>query len=173
MSIEKKLEKALLATGAVQSVWHCAGTELEATALCRAAGDTKEAKEEVMEILARIVTPFGVFVARQFIVKEDRFGYCWNISIFDPAHLDALSEVRILPPTKQAPPAPRKQPAADDGWRVGVNEEGDEFFYKHFPLPHASENRNAPTSGKRDGDVLQAPLGHGRGATRTIGKKRR
>jgi len=170
MSFAKRLEKALLNTGTVSSIWSCVGTQDEATALCRANGATRQEKERTMEALARLVAPAGVFVAKQFICKEGAFGYTWNVSVFDEEHLRILEEVHLAPPT---PPPARKEPTEDDGWRVGQNEEGEDYYFRDFALPHApGGDRNAPSDGRGDG-LHPAPLGHGRGASRTKRNSRR
>jgi hypothetical protein len=175
-SLSKKLEDALIGTGLIQSVWHCVSTpEGEATALCRAVGKTGHDKEQAMEALARLVVPAGVFIAKQFVLKEGRFGYCWNVSIFTDEHLLSIQDVHLPPPVSREESAAQREEAREprEGWRTGLNEEGEEFYFMDFPLPHAPEgDRNAPSDGRGDGMHL-APLGHGRGASRTKSSSRR
>jgi len=172
LPLSKQLSAALIGTGLIDSVWHCADEGDEATALCRAVGTTTDDKEKAMEMLAKLVTPVGVFVAKQFIYRGGKFGFCWNVSIFRGEHLEALKAVKLAPPAPQAPPVPRDEPQ-DDRWKEGIDMEGEVFYYLDFVLPHASANRNAPTKGMAEGDVLPAPLGHGRGVTKTAGGKGR
>lgn len=170
-----RLEAALLTTGMVKSVWFKAEQDQVYTVMCRPIGEDGDAKFSTMARLATALLPSSggkVLIAQQFVMKEGRLGYSWNVSVFG---LDTLQEVErslgemgleisipgIVPePARQEAIVPGEQPRSlikvirDTGRR----EDGGMKIVS-FPLPHVrSGDRNSPT--KSDG----SPLGHGKGA---------
>lgn len=162
------LTAALLGTGLVNEVWHCSESEGVTTLMCRAAGKDREDKFRSMSRLAgQLLRLVGsrVLVAQQFIIKDGKLGYSWNISVFgDEAALKiskTLQALEALPPAEsrgvpeqEEDRSPRIKVLRDTGPR----ERGGTKIMS-FPLPHVrGSDRNRPTKAEN------SPLGYGKGA---------
>lgn len=168
-----RLEAALLTTGLVKSVWFKAEQEQAYTVMCRPVGADGDAKFKTMALLAKTLLPSSggkILIAQQFVVKEGKMGYSWNVSVFGSTALELLEsalgemslEISIPGVAVEQPPAP---PTASPTSLIrvlrdtGRRDDGGVRIVS-FPLPHVrSQDRNNPT--QADG----SPLGHGKGAS--------
>lgn len=169
-----RLESALMLTGVVKSVWFKAAQDQVYTVMCRPHGADGDAKFSTMARIASIVLPAAggkVLIAQQFVMKDGKMGYSWNVSVFGDDTLQLveglLGETGLelsIPGLEQVP---EPSVAPDDSQSAslikvlrdtGPRDEGGVKIVS-FPLPHVRPgDRNNP--GKADG----SPLGHGKGA---------
>jgi hypothetical protein len=174
-----RLEVAVLGTGLVKSIWFKAERDGVYTVMCRPAGETADDKFRTMASLAQLLVPRGgggVLVAQQFVVKQGKLGYSWNISVFGEALLaeveSALAETRAeleeTAPLSGHPVRPTNAPPSGSLIKVlrdtGSRAEGGVRIVS-FPLPHVrSQDRNRPQK------VEGSPLGYGKGAALSKGR---
>jgi hypothetical protein len=167
-SRSERLRIALLSTGMISSVWHLADDGQVITAMCRAAGTEAGEKDKSMQQLAAYLLPKadGILIAKQFLIKDGRLVYTWNVSVFGENALCLIEGMApIAPPINGAAPqqAVPKKTTNIQVVRDTRDGRGNGVRIEEFPLPHASQLRNRPSDGMVMGK-LPPPLGHGKGA---------
>jgi hypothetical protein len=167
-----RMASIIMGTGHVASVWHKAEEGGVITLLCRAHGTGTQEKDKSMLELAKKVVPQmegRVLVAKQFIQRDGKLGYAWNISIFGN---DAVDRMEALLRPKEGTSLHASTPT-ESGRGLVPGERGanlqsvirdtrdeDGVYVVSFPLPHVGSHRNAPV----EDPTGRSPLGWGRGA---------
>lgn len=168
-----KMASIVMGTGYVDSVWHKAEDGEVVTLLCRAHGAGTHEKDRSMLELAKKIVPVmdgKVLVAKQFVQRDGKLGYAWNISIFGEEAVRKMEDLlRPKRGTRSVPhtPTERELVPGERGENLAQvvrdtrSDSGDGVYIVSFPLPHVSPDRNNPSEDASG----RSPLGWGRGAT--------